>query len=212
MSRAPESGRHGEACCHRRGGRPTENELDSFCAARKARSDRGSRPVRSFTAELTRSSSPALPAEGLDRAWMFFGGVVATLIPDNTKAIIKAPDALDATLVASFLDYAQARSIFVDPARIRSPTTVTMVSSRASCDRLCRRSSHGARCSASRQRTASRELRISRPHRFEEPAWLLAALASLNESPERRRLGMDRRHLRNTPSQNQDKSGHARRR
>jgi transposase len=59
--------------------------------------------------------------EGLDRAWMFFGGIVATLIPDNTKAMIKDADALSPTLVDAFLDYVQARGIFVDPARVRSP-------------------------------------------------------------------------------------------
>lgn len=59
--------------------------------------------------------------EGLDRAWIFFGAMPATMIPDNTKAMIKDPDALSPTLVASFLDYVQARGIFVDPARVRSP-------------------------------------------------------------------------------------------
>jgi transposase len=59
--------------------------------------------------------------EALDRAWMFFGGIVATLIPDNMKAIVKDPDALNPTLVPAFLDYVQARGIFVDPARVRSP-------------------------------------------------------------------------------------------
>jgi transposase len=59
--------------------------------------------------------------EGLDRAWLFFGAIVATMIPDNTKAMIKDPDALSPTLVASFLDYVQARGLFVDPARVRSP-------------------------------------------------------------------------------------------
>jgi hypothetical protein len=59
--------------------------------------------------------------EGLDRAWMFFGATIATLIPDNTKAIVKDPDALSPTLVSPFLDYVQARGIFVDPARVRSP-------------------------------------------------------------------------------------------
>jgi hypothetical protein len=52
---------------------------------------------------------------------MFFGGIIATLIPDNTKAMINDPDALEPTLVAAFLDYVQARGVFVDPARIRSP-------------------------------------------------------------------------------------------
>lgn len=59
--------------------------------------------------------------EGLDRAWMFFGAMTTSMIPDNTKAMIKDPDALSPTLVASFLDYVQARGIFVDPARVRSP-------------------------------------------------------------------------------------------
>jgi transposase len=59
--------------------------------------------------------------EGLDRAWMFFGGIIRTLIPDNTKAMILDPDALAPTLVPAFLDYAQGRGMFVDPARIRSP-------------------------------------------------------------------------------------------
>ena len=31
------------------------------------------------------------------------------------------PDALSPVLAAAFLDYAQARDLFVDPARIRSP-------------------------------------------------------------------------------------------
>lgn len=59
--------------------------------------------------------------EGLDRAWMFFGAIIATLVPDNTKAMVKDPDALNPTLVPAFLDYVQARGLFVDPARVRSP-------------------------------------------------------------------------------------------
>jgi hypothetical protein len=54
----------------------------------------------------------AAVCEGLDRAWMFFRGIVATLIPDNTKAMVNDPDALDPTLVAAFLDYVQARAVF----------------------------------------------------------------------------------------------------
>jgi transposase len=59
--------------------------------------------------------------EGLDRAWWFFGAMPKTLVPDNTKAMIKIPETLSPTLVAAFLDYVQARGMFVDPARIRSP-------------------------------------------------------------------------------------------
>ncbi len=43
------------------------------------------------------------------------------VIPDNTKAMVLDPDALNPTLVAAFLDYVQARGLFVDPARVRSP-------------------------------------------------------------------------------------------
>ncbi len=63
----------------------------------------------------------AAVCEGLDRAWMFFGAMIRTIVPDNMKAIVKDPDALNPVLVTSFLDYVQARKIFVDPARIRSP-------------------------------------------------------------------------------------------
>ena len=59
--------------------------------------------------------------EALDRAWMFFGAMPTSIIPDNTKAMIDEPDALSATLVAAFLDYVQARGLFVDPARVRTP-------------------------------------------------------------------------------------------
>jgi transposase len=59
--------------------------------------------------------------EGLDRAWRSFGAMSRTIVPDNTKAIVKDPDALNPTLVSAFLDYVQARGLFVDPARIRSP-------------------------------------------------------------------------------------------
>lgn len=59
--------------------------------------------------------------DGLDRAWWFFGAMTKTIIPDNMSSVIKKADALNPTVVAAFLDYAQARGIFVDPARVRSP-------------------------------------------------------------------------------------------
>jgi transposase len=59
--------------------------------------------------------------EGLDRAWAFFGGMPLTLIPDNPKAIVADPDALNTRLSEAFSDYVQDRGLFVDPARIRSP-------------------------------------------------------------------------------------------
>jgi transposase len=59
--------------------------------------------------------------EGLDRAWWFFGAMSRTIVPDNMSAMVRKADALAPTLTSSFLDYVQARGIFVDPARIRSP-------------------------------------------------------------------------------------------
>jgi len=58
---------------------------------------------------------------GLDAAWQFFGAVGRVLLPDNMKAMIQHADELSPTLVPAFLDYVQAREVFVDPARVRSP-------------------------------------------------------------------------------------------
>jgi transposase len=63
----------------------------------------------------------AAVCEGLDRAFRFFGAMPRTLIPDNMKAIVAEPDALSPRLTEAFTDYVQARGIFVDPARVRSP-------------------------------------------------------------------------------------------
>jgi transposase len=59
--------------------------------------------------------------EGLDAAWKFFGGMTKTIVPDNTKAIVAKADPLAPRLVEAFADYAQARGLFVDPARVRKP-------------------------------------------------------------------------------------------
>lgn len=59
--------------------------------------------------------------EGLDEAWRFFGGIVQRVVPDNASAIVSRADALGPTIVDAFNDYAQARGIFVDAARVRSP-------------------------------------------------------------------------------------------
>jgi transposase len=59
--------------------------------------------------------------EGLDAAWRFFGAMPKTIVPDNMKAIVVSADPLCPRLCAAFADYVQARGIFVDPARVRSP-------------------------------------------------------------------------------------------
>lgn len=59
---------------------------------------------------------------GCERAWEFFGGVFAVLIPDNMKAIVAEADAVQPKLSDAFTEYAQARGFEVDPARVRAPT------------------------------------------------------------------------------------------
>lgn len=43
-----------------------------------------------------------------EAAWAFYGGVFKVLIPDNTKAIVTTPDALQPRLTLACLEYAQA--------------------------------------------------------------------------------------------------------
>src|SRR5581483_5043235 len=59
--------------------------------------------------------------EGFEAAWVFFGGVFRTVIPDNLKAIVESADALEPRLNQAFVEYAQARGFVVDPARVRRP-------------------------------------------------------------------------------------------
>jgi transposase len=57
----------------------------------------------------------------LEAAWRFFGGVVHRIVPDNMKAIVVRADAQEPMLARAFVEYAQARGFFVDPARVRRP-------------------------------------------------------------------------------------------
>ena len=58
---------------------------------------------------------------GLDAAWRFFGGVPRVIVPDNMKSIVMKADALSPVITPAFLEYAEARGFFTDPARVRSP-------------------------------------------------------------------------------------------
>jgi transposase len=69
----------------------------------------------------TFEETTARAMEACEAAWQFFGGIFLVLIPDNTKAIIVQPDALQPRLTPAFLEYAQARKFHVDPARVRHP-------------------------------------------------------------------------------------------
>jgi len=59
--------------------------------------------------------------EGLDAAWAFFGGVTKRLVIDNTKAMIVTAHATAPRINDAFAEYAQARDLFPDPARVRHP-------------------------------------------------------------------------------------------
>jgi hypothetical protein len=58
---------------------------------------------------------------GCEAAWAFYGGVFATVIPDNMKAIVDKADATEPRLNQAFVEYAQSRGLVIDPARVRSP-------------------------------------------------------------------------------------------
>jgi transposase len=59
--------------------------------------------------------------EGLDAAWKFFGGIVARIVIDNMTAAVVRANPQDPSINPSFAEYAQARGVFVDPARVRRP-------------------------------------------------------------------------------------------
>jgi transposase len=59
--------------------------------------------------------------EGLDAAWRFFGGIPKRIVPDNMSAAVVHASPIDPTLQRAFLEYAQARGLYIDPARVRRP-------------------------------------------------------------------------------------------
>jgi transposase len=59
--------------------------------------------------------------EGLDEAWRFFGGIPRRVVLDNASSMVTVPNAQAPVLQRSFQEYAQARGILVDPARVRRP-------------------------------------------------------------------------------------------
>jgi len=70
---------------------------------------------------LTHRQTTEAVIAGCEAAWVFFGGVFKTLIPDNMSAIVDGADALEPRLNQPFVEYAQARGFLIDPARVRSP-------------------------------------------------------------------------------------------
>lgn len=70
---------------------------------------------------LTHRQTTDAVIEGCEAAWAFFGGVFATVIPDNMSAIVDDADVIDPRLNQAFVEYAQARGFMIDPARVRRP-------------------------------------------------------------------------------------------
>jgi transposase len=59
--------------------------------------------------------------EGFEAAWVFFGGVFRTIIPDNLSAVVDKANKLEPRFNQAFVEYAQSRGFAVDPARVRHP-------------------------------------------------------------------------------------------
>ena len=59
--------------------------------------------------------------QGLDAAWLFFGGVAHHVVVDNMAAAVVRAHPTAPEFHRSFVEYAQSRGFFVDPARVRRP-------------------------------------------------------------------------------------------
>lgn len=70
---------------------------------------------------LTYSQTLTAVIAGCEAAWVFFGGAFKVLIPDNLKAVVIGPDAVNPRLSVGWLDDAQHVGFGTDPARVRSP-------------------------------------------------------------------------------------------
>ena len=58
---------------------------------------------------------------GLEAAWQFFDGVVKRIVLDNASSMVLRTSPTEPELNRAFREYADARGLFVDPARVRSP-------------------------------------------------------------------------------------------
>ncbi len=59
--------------------------------------------------------------DGCEAAWAFFGGVFATVIPDNMSSVIDKASATEPRFNQAFVEYGQSRGFLIDPARVRRP-------------------------------------------------------------------------------------------
>jgi transposase len=70
---------------------------------------------------LTFRQTTADVIDGFEAAWAFFGGVFATVVPDNMGTVVDKANPTDPRFNQAFIEYAQARGFVVDAARVRSP-------------------------------------------------------------------------------------------
>lgn len=59
--------------------------------------------------------------EGLEEAWLFFGGTTLKVILDNMRTAIHKADRYDPVFMRGFEEYAAWRGFVIDPARVRHP-------------------------------------------------------------------------------------------
>jgi transposase len=71
---------------------------------------------------ITLRQDLAAVLDGLESAWVFFGGVVKRLVEDNLKPVVTRSDRYAPTIDRVFLEYAQFRGFIVDPAVVRHAT------------------------------------------------------------------------------------------
>jgi hypothetical protein len=125
-------GRTAATVCVVDGAPGEECQLDTGWVLRLEPDARGTRRRRRawiFSAVVSRHrfvypierETTASAIEACEAAWEFFGGIFRVLLPDNTKAIVQRADPLEPLLTPVFLEYAQARGLHVDPARVRKP-------------------------------------------------------------------------------------------
>jgi transposase len=70
---------------------------------------------------LTFSQTTQAVIAGCEAAWAFFGGMFKVLVADNLKPVVDKADRLEPRWNREWLEYAQARGVVCDPARVRSP-------------------------------------------------------------------------------------------
>lgn len=71
---------------------------------------------------ITLRQDLAAVLDGLEAAWLFFGGVVRRLVVDNLPPVVTRADRYTPGLNRVFLEYAQYRGVLVDPALPAHPT------------------------------------------------------------------------------------------